>query len=288
MSTIRIDRSSDRFMRMAEKAYAAGDMLSALRFLHALIAETDDVDVETYLRIADVYENLGLQTYAIKWLYKALDICEEEDYAEIYEGLAVNYMNLGSESASAYYYNALIGVDDTLTAEHKMEIARAFSRDKKDALRFVWPPELADYSKEMDSGARFLKDGNCRAAIASYSQVSEGNKDYVEARRMQAVAEILEGNHLGAEQICVELLESYPNDVQTIATLAAVYLEQGRAQESRALAERLALIETDVTEELYKIATVCCENGFRVRYTKIREQERQNANAQKGLQPNPY
>ena len=44
-------------MRLAEKSYAAGDMLSALRFLHALVAEADDADVETYLRIADVYEN---------------------------------------------------------------------------------------------------------------------------------------------------------------------------------------------------------------------------------------
>ena len=275
MSIIRIDRSSDRFMRLAEKSYAAGDMLSALRFLHALVAEADDADVETYLRIADVYENLGLQTYAIKWLYKALDVCEEEDYAEIYEGLAVNYMNLGNEGAAAYYYNALIGVDDTLTAEHKMEIARAFSKDKKDVLRFVWPPELADFSTEMDSGARLLKEGNCRGAIAAYSQVSEGNKDYVEARRMQAVAELLEGNHLVAEQICVELLDRYPSEVQTLATLAAVYLEQGRTAESRTLAERLALIETDVTEELYKIATVCCENGLHAeayaRFAKLEE-----------------
>ncbi len=247
---------------MAEKAYSAGDMISALRFLHASLAEEDGADLETYLRIADVYENLGLQTYAIKWLYKCLEICGEEDLADIYEGLAVNYMNLGNEGASAYYYNRLIGVDDTLTAEHKLEIARAFSKDKKDGLRFVWPPELADFSQEMESGNRALKAGNCRAAIAAYSQVGAGNKDYVEARRMQAVAELLDGNHLVAEQICLEILERFPDEIQTSATLAAVYLEQGRTDESRRLAERLSRIETDVTEEMYKIATVCCENGL--------------------------
>jgi hypothetical protein len=92
--------------------------------------------------------------------------------------------------------------------------------------------------------------------------VKAGNKDYVEARRMQAVAELLDGNHLVAEQICVEVLKVAPEDVQTRATLAAIYLEQGRSDESRALAKALALVETDVTEELYKIATVCCENGM--------------------------
>ena len=205
---------------------------------------------------------MGLQTYAIKWLYKCLEICGEEDLPDVYEGLAVNYLNLGNEGASAYYYNRLIGVDDTLTAENKMEIAQAFSKDKKESLRFVWPPKLADFSQEMEQGARALKAGNCREAIASYSRVADGNKDFVEARRMQAVAELLDGNHLCAEKICLDVLAVAPDDVQTLATLAAVYLEQGRADESRALAERLSKVKASSTEELYKIATVCCENGM--------------------------
>jgi len=262
MGILRIDRSKNRLERMAEKAYGEGRFLPALRFLFASIAESDSPDLETYLRIADVYENLGLQTYAIKWLYKCLEICGEEDLPDVYEGLAVNYLNLGNEGASAYYYNRLIGVDDTLTAENKMEIAQAFSKDKKETLRFVWPPKLADFSQEMEQGARALKAGNCREAIAAYSQVGEGNKDFVEARRMQAVAELLDGNHLCAEQICLDVLETAPEDVQTLATLAAVYLEQGRADESRRLAERLSKMKANSTEELYKIATVCCENGM--------------------------
>lgn len=271
MGIIRIDRSKDRLVRMAEKAYADGDMLSALRYMSASLSEDGGADLESYMRIADVYENLGLQTYAIKWLYRCMEICGEEDLADVYEGLAVNYMNLGNEGASAYYYNRLIGVDDTLTSEHKMEIARAFSKDKKDSVRFVWPPELADFSQEMESGARALKAGNCRAAIAAYSQVGAGNKDYVEARRMQAVAELLDGNHLEAEQICLSVLEKHPDEIQTSATLAAVYLEQGRTDESRALAQRLSLIKTDVTEEMYKIATVCCENGLHAKAYELFE-----------------
>lgn len=261
MGVIRFNRDPSRLRRLAEKAYSEGKYISALRFAHATVEE-GGADTDAYLRIADIYENLGLQTYAIKWLYKSLDLCGEEDLPDVYEGLAVNYLNMGNESASAYYYNRLIGVDDTLTTENKIEIAQAFSRDKEDMLRFVWPPELADYSQEMEEGAKALKAGNCRGAIASYSQVKEGNKDYVEARRMQAVAELLDGNHLVAEQICIEVLKVAPEDVQTRATLAAIYLEQGRSDESRALAKALALVQTDATEELYKIATVCCENGM--------------------------
>ena len=190
MGLIQFDRDISRLERMAEKAYSEGKYISALRFTYAAIEESGGT-LDGYLRMADIYENLGLQTYAIKWLYKCLEICSDEDLPDVYEGLAVNYLNLGNEGASAYYYNRLIGVDDTLTAENKMEIARAFSRDKKDGLRFVWPPELADFSEEMEEGARALKAGNCRGAIAEYSRVEKGNKDYFEARRMQAVAELL-------------------------------------------------------------------------------------------------
>ena len=261
MSIIRFDCSKDRLVKLAEKAYGEGRMIPALRFLYDAIGE-DGGDINDYLRMGDIYENLGLQTYAIKWLYKALEVCPDEDLPDVYEGLAVNYLNLGNEGASAYYYNRLIGVDDTLTPENKMEIAQAFARDRKDGLRFVWPPKLADFSQEMEEGARSLKAGNCRAAIAAYSQVEKGNKDYVEARRMQAVAELLDGNHLVAEQLCVEILEEKPDDIQTQATLAAVYLEQGRTAESKEIAKRLSMRETTVTEEQYKIATVCCENGM--------------------------
>lgn len=264
MAVIRFDGSKERLMRMAEKAYSEGKFISALRFLYNAIQQ-EGGDLNAYLRMADVYENLGLQTYAIKWLYKCLELCDDDDLPDIYEGLAVNYLNLGNEGASAYYYNRLIGVDDTLTAENKMEIARAFSKDKKDGLRFVWPPSLADFSKEMEEGAKALKAGNCRAAIGAYSQVGKGNKDYVEARRMQAVAELLDGNHLLAEQLCLEVLQDFPDDVQTKATLAAVYLEQGRAAESKELAVELSKMQVDSTEELYKIATVCCENGMHAR-----------------------
>ena len=261
MGMVRFNRDSDRLQRMAEKSYSEGKYIPALRFTYEAIEEGGE-DVNAYFRMADIYENLGLQTYAIKWLYKSLPICNEEDLPDVYEGLAVNYLNLGNEGASAYYYNRLIGVDDTLTAENKLEIAQAFSREQKDFLRFVWPPRLADYSKEMEDGAKALKSGNCRAAIAQYSKVGKGNKDYIDAKRMQAVAELLDGNHLGAELICNEVLEEAPEEIQTLATLAAVYLEQGRMEESLALARRLVTMKPTTIEEEYKIATVCCENGM--------------------------
>ena len=69
MGLIQFDRDISRLERMAEKAYSEGKYISALRFTYAAIEESGGT-LEGYLRMADIYENLGLQTYAIKWLYK--------------------------------------------------------------------------------------------------------------------------------------------------------------------------------------------------------------------------
>lgn len=256
---MKMDR--ERLASLSEKYYADGNYLAALRF-SCKEMELYGGSYEAYIRMSDIYENLGLNAYAIKWLFLALDIASEDDLPDLYEGLAVNYLSLGEEAASAYYYNLLIGVDDTLTRENKMEIASAFAKDRKDKLRFVWPPELADFSREMDKGSRALKNGDLRTAIREFDKVAKGNKDYAEARQMQAVALLLDGKTKEAEGICLKALAEKPNDVPTRSTLAAVYLEQGRTEESFALAKELSKVKAVTTDELYKVATVCCENGL--------------------------
>ena len=257
----KIDFSYKRFGKMADKYYNEGDFVSALRFAYKQI-EYYGGDGDVYIRLADIYESMGLHSSAIRWLYKFLDDCEPEDLPDIYEGLAVNYLNLGNESQSAYYYNLLIEVDDTLPEETKYDIAAAFSSKKKDAFRFVYPPEAADYEREISLGSRALKNGDCQRAIQAFSQVAKGAEGYERAKEMQAVACLLSDRAEEAERICLELLEDDPKNVQAQATLAATYLEQDRREESRALAEKLANQKGLNTDEIYKVATVCCENDL--------------------------
>ncbi len=261
-NVLTFQKSKARLKRLAEKYYDAGDFVKALRFLYAELAETDDV-TDVYIRIADAYEHMGLYGSAISSLFLALDECKlEEDLPDIYEGLGANFMHLGIENQSAYYYNRLIDADDTLTEENKYEIAQAFAKDKRDNFRFVYPPQLADFSEEIEKGSKYLKEGDCKRAVATFSCVPKGNADYAEARQLKAVAHLLDGDQKEAERICLEVLADEPENVQVLATLSAVYLEQGRTDESRALAERLCTLTDLPHDTAYKIATVCCENGL--------------------------
>ncbi len=257
----KIDFSRKRLAELADKHYNEGKFVSALRLAYRE-RDTYGEDGDVLVRLSDIYEGMGLQGSAINCWFRFLDIAEEADLPDIYEGLAVNYLAINRETESAFYYNRLIDADDSLPAETKLDIAEAFAVDKRDKFRFVYPPRLADYSREVSLGSKALKAGDCKRAIEEFSKVEKGSKEYASAKEMQAVAHLLAGETEEAEKVCLELLQDQPNDLRAQSTLAAVYLEQGKTEESRALALELAATDRDDPDDLYKVATVCCENGL--------------------------
>ncbi len=257
----KIDFSRKRLGWIADKYYNEGNYLSALTMAYKEL-DTFGGDGEVFVRLSDIYEGMNLQGMAINWWFRFLDIAETDDLPDIYEGLAVNFLTLGQESASAYYYNRLIDADDTIPDETKLDIAEAFSTTKREKFRFVYPPHLADYSKEVTIGAKALKAGDCERAVKELSKVEKGSKQYAQAKEMQAVAYLLASKVDEAEKACEEILSVCPDDVRALATLAAVYLEQGRGEKSKEIARILSEKSVEDADELYKIATVCCENGL--------------------------
>ena len=257
----KIDFSRKRFASLADEYYNEGKYVSALRLAHRELLEHGG-NPDVYTRLADIYEAMGLQGSAINFWFRFLDIAAEEDLPDVYEGLAVNFLAIGNEGQSAYYYNKLIDVDDGLPDEIKLDLAEAFSVSKKDKFRFVYPPKLADYSKEVSVGTRALKSGDTQRAIHEFDKVVRGAKEFAAAKEMQAVAYLLAGDASAAEAACKQILEDDPDDLRALATLAAVYLEQGKPEESKAIAVALSRRETNNTDDMYKIATVCCENGM--------------------------
>ncbi len=256
-----IDFSRKRLAKTADNYYNEGKYLSALRFAYKEMEQFGG-DPDVYARFADIYEGMGLQGSAINFWFKFLDIAHEDDLPDVYEGLAVNFLAIGNESQSAYYYNKLIDADDTLPDETKLDIAEAFATHKKERFRFVYPPRLADYSKEVSLGSKALKNGDCRRAIDEFSKVERGSKEYASAKEMQAVAHLLAGETDEAEHVCKLLLQDEPTSIRARATLAAVYLEQGKKDESFKIAKVLSEEEQTETDDLYKVATVCCENDL--------------------------
>ena len=130
----KIDFSRARIAALADKYYNEGNHLAALRLAYTEL-EKFGGDGDVFTRLSDIYESMGLHGSAVNWWYRFLDIATEDDLPDIYEGLAVNYLSMGNEAQAAFYYNRLIDSDDLMPNETKMDIAAAFSHEKKSRFR---------------------------------------------------------------------------------------------------------------------------------------------------------
>ncbi len=258
-----IDFSADRLIAIAADMIEDHNYISALKMLNKN-AVLNGNDEDSYMLYAEAFDDMGLYEKCVNGWFKYIDYAgEEADLAEAYEGIAVSFMNIGQENFAAFYYNKLLmETEEELTPESRREIINSFIKTEKPALKFAYPPRLADYSGEIESGLEFMRRNEYDSAVKEFSKVSEGNEKYLSARNLIAICEVICDRNEQAEEECRAILSHDPANVQALTTLAAVKSQQHETEEAKALAGRLLELNSDNSEELYKIATVCCENGM--------------------------
>ncbi|MCD8039971.1 MAG: hypothetical protein LUF82_00435 [Clostridia bacterium] len=254
-----IDFSEDRLLDMAADFIEDHNYMAALKMLNKN-AELNYADDRSFLMYAEIYDDLGMYEECINNWFRYLDCAEDPDYAEAYEGLAISFMHLDDDQFSAYYYNKLLMETEDLTPESRREIIDSFLRKEENPLHFAYPPEKADYTKDISEGVDFIRSREPEKAIECFARVAKGNEKYLLARNYIAMTYILSDDCDKAEEECNSILEEYPNNVQALTTLAAVRTEQKRPQDAAELAKKLVALDVKEQEDIYKIATVCCEN----------------------------
>lgn len=263
--TLTIDLSEDRLLSIAADYNADHNYIGALRMLNKNAELNGNAD-DSYMLYAETFDDMGLSEKSINAWFKFIDYTYGDEYApasDAYEGLAVNYLNMGEEELAAYYYNKLLmEISGELSQEARQDIINSFIIRRKSPLKIAWPPRLADFSGEMEKGVSYMRAGDFENAVAEFGKVEEGNKSYLTARNYIAMCDIISDKCDEAEQECLAVLEKYPDDVQALTTLAAVKNQQKKSEESKQLAEKLLSVGATATDDLYKIATVCCENGM--------------------------
>ncbi len=257
--TVEIDFSDDRLLAIAADMIDGHNYIGALKMLNKNAGITGN-DEDSYMLYAEAFDDMGLYERSIHHWFKFLDVAEFNDLADCYEGLAIGYMNLGNEQFSAYYYNKLLVETDEVDAETREQIVRDFLSDEDNPLKFSYPPELADVSDVMREGVEFMKDGEFEKAVEKFSSVAEGNPRWASARNYIAMCHVVNDRCDLAEEECLKVLEKQPQNVQALSTLAAVKNETGNRGEAVALTEALLKLDMTDPDDIYKAATVCCEN----------------------------
>ena len=251
--TSKIDFGADRLLSIAADAIENHNYITALKMLNKN-AVLNGNDEDSFMLYAEAFDDMGLYEKCVNGWFKYIDYAEDlADFAEAYEGLAISFMNMGQESFAAYYYNKLLMETNVeLTPENRQEIINSFLTTEKKPLKFAYPPQLADYSEEIESGINFMRSNDYDNAIGEFSKVDEGNEKYLAARNYIAMCEIISDRCEQAEEEC--------SDVQALTTLAAVKSQQKKSDEAKELANRLLSLNAESPDDIYKIATVCCEN----------------------------
>ncbi len=262
--TLNIDFSEERLLAIASDAIESHNLIGALRMLNKN-AEINGNAEESYMMYAEVFDDMELYEKCVNGWFRYIDYVtdyeEDADLSEAYEGLAVSFMNMGMDNFAAYYYNKLLmETADGLSEESRRDVINAFLSSEQPALKFAYPPKLADFSKEMETGVNFMRANDYESAVKEFSKVDEGNEKYSVARNYIAMCRIICDKCDEAEQECLSILEKNPEDIQALTTLAAVKTQQKKTEESKALAYKLLSLNPTATEDIYKIATVACEN----------------------------
>lgn len=254
-----IDLSDERLLAIAEDAVEQHNYILALKMLNKN-ADLHFNDADSLSLYAEIFDDMGLYERCINSWFRFIDYAGDADFSDAYEGLAISYMNIGNEHFSAYYYNKLLVDNGEIDSETRGEIIQSFLSRDENPLKFVYPPEIADCSDVIAEGIEKMKCGEYDKAVETFGSIEERNPDYLAARNYIAMCDIITDKCDEAEQECLAVLKRFPDNVQALTTLAAVKTEQKKSDEGRKLAEKLLSLDVTATDDMYKIATVCCEN----------------------------
>lgn len=252
----KLDLSDEFLLESAEKRFDAGDYLGALTILNKRSGMYDP-SADASALYGDIYEALGLYGMCADAWFRFLDTCNEADFTEGYEGLAVAFMCMGDDFQSEIYYRRAYDID--ILPE---EIGAMFEKEKR-SLRIVHSADGPIRDPDaMKKAFDLLSLGEIGYAREVLSEISPESEDYPTASGMIALCMLLDGDKEGASEKCRGLVENYPDNITVLTTYCAILGAQNDAEGAKEVGKRLATMKTGSTEELYRVATTLCETGL--------------------------
>ncbi len=240
----------------AETRFDEGDYLGALTVLNKR-EERNAPLADAYALYADIYEAMELWGLAVDAWFRFLDTCNEADFPEGYEGLAVCYMNLGNDFRSGFYYRRAYSEDmpffpeDDASAPPSLKLVRSGGVD------------LPQHHPEVISeGLERLKEGSLAEAREIFCSIPEESEDHPSGAGLAAMCTLMMGDEGAAEQECEALIAQYPENVQILTTYCAVLGAREKRPEAKDVARKLAALPVTATDDLYRVATALCETGL--------------------------
>ena len=259
----KFELTEEALLESAERRFQNGDWQGALTMLNKF-TENFGQSADSLALYADIYEELELWQSAADAWFRFLDVCNEADFGEGYEGLAVAFMNMGNELQSAIYYHRAYTENGELSPDLMAELSDLSEKDEeeKPRLRFVEDDCEEESRRLIAEGVEALKEGNVEQARKTLLGVLPESREYPSAAGLAAMCTLMAGEEEKAEKECEEILEKHPDNVEVLTTYCAVLGAREKHAEAKKVAARLGELPVERTEDLYRVATALCETGL--------------------------
>lgn len=256
----KLDFSDSFMLESVESRLQEGNYLGALKLLNKR-NRMYPPSADAQALAADIYEGLELWPQAADAWFRFLDTCNEADFGEGYEGLAVAFMNMGNDMQSALYYHRAFAEEGQISPEGAAELGGLFRRATGPALHIV-PDDDAPQPELLAEGLTLLRGGELDKAREKFAEIPVQSSDHPSAAGLSAMCTLMLGDEEGAQRACEELLAVYPDNIQALTTYCAVLGAKEDKEGARKVAEKLASLPAQSTDDLYRVATALCETGL--------------------------
>ena len=194
---------------------------------------------------ADIYEALELWPLAADAWFRFLDTCNEADFGEGYEGLAVAFMNMGNDVQSALYYHRAFAEEGQISPEGAAELGGLFRRATGPALHIVPDDDEIRNDKVNAVVSRFASIPEVRRFLFEYQR---RQKDVARERGFAGL--IMDGRDIGSV--------IFP-DADLRIFLTADPEARARRRAAEGIADSVA--ERDKLDASRKTAPLACPEG---------------------------
>ena len=258
----RLDFSDEFLLESAEKRYESGDYMGALTMLNKR-AEMYQPSADASALYADIYESLSLWPLCADAWFRFLDTCNEADFGEGYEGLSVAFANMGDGLRAELFYRRSYEVSGESPPPSDYDEEDYAPAEHRPQLRLVPSPAGTVSAPELlRRGVMFVKMGELDKAKEVLSEIEPESTDFPSACGLIAMCKLLTGDTAGAAEECERMLKYHPDNIHALTTYCAVLGAQDRKEEAKEVGKKLAKIDADTVEDLYRIATALCETGL--------------------------
>ena len=256
----RLDFSDEFLLDSAEKRYEAGDYMGTLTMLNKRAGMYRPCADASAL-YADVYEAFSLWIPCADAWFRFLDTCNEADFGEGYEGLSLAFANMGDALRAELYYRRSFEVSGEVPPSDLDE--EDFVPEQRPQLRLIHSDDGTVSDPDLlRRGVLFVKLGELDNAKEVLSETEQGSEEFSSACGLIAMCKLLTGDTAGAAEECERMLEYHPDNIHALTTYCAVLGAQDRKEEAKAVGRKLAAMDSDSAEDLYRIATALCETGL--------------------------